>query len=132
MKRRVFTPFRVLTVSAFVLLAGCGTSTAQSGATVVNLGGTNWATIPTVPPTVSTIPGPIVPLVPGDKTTTITEYTLKSGDNPTKVANFYGISLQELNEINAGTSGYNLFFVGLTIKIPIGATIPPDGEAPLR
>ena len=129
-KRRVFTPLRVLSVSAFLLLTACGTSSAQSGATVVNLGGTNWATIPTTPPTVSTIPGTTLPPVPGEKTTTVIEYTLKSGDNPTTVASFYGITLQELNEINAGTSGYNLFFVGLKIKIPIGATIPPDGEAP--
>ena len=129
-KRRGITPFRLLTAAAFVLLAGCGTSSAQSGATVVNLGTTNWATIPTVPPTVATIPGTTLPPEPGSKTTEVTPYKIKAGDNPTTVANFYGITLQELNEINANTSGYNLFLIGLNIKIPIGATIPPDDAAP--
>ncbi len=129
-KRRVVTPFRVLTASAFVLLAGCGTSSAQSGATVVNLEATNWATIPTVPPTVATIPGTTLPPEPGSKTTEVITYKIKAGDNPTVVANFYGITLEELNQINANTSGYAQFLVGLNIKIPIGATIPSPDAAP--
>ena len=129
-KRRVVTPLRVLAVGAFVLLTGCGTSSAQSGATIVNLGTTNWATIPTTPPTVATIPGTTLPPVPGSKTTEVTTYKIKANDNPTMVANFYGITLQELNEINATTSGYAQFLVGLNIKIPIGATIPADNTAP--
>ena len=131
MNRRFITPFRLLAASAVLLLAACGTASgAQSGATVVNLGTTNWATIPTVPPTVATIPEVTLPPTPGSKTTTITSYTLKAGDNPTKVASFYGISLQELNDVNAGTTGYDLFFVGLIIKIPVGATIPIEGTGP--
>jgi len=94
------------------------------------LGTTNWATIPTVPPTVATVPQSTLPPVPGEQTTTITTYELKSGDNPTSVASFYGISLQELNEVNSTTQGYDLFFVGLAIKIPVGATIPVVGDAP--
>ncbi|MCE9623542.1 MAG: LysM peptidoglycan-binding domain-containing protein [Actinomycetia bacterium] len=128
MKRRLITPFRVLAGGAVVLLSACGTASGtQSGATVVNLGTTNWATIPTVPVTEPTIPESTLPPVPGDKTTTIQEYELKAGDNPTSVASAWGISLQELNEVNAGTSGYDIFFVGLKIKIPVGATIPSTG-----
>lgn len=127
-KWRVLTPL-FLAACAFAFSA-CGTSAAQSGATVVNLGTTNWATIPTVAPTVATIPGTTLPPTPGSKTTEITYYELKEGDNPTIVASFFGISLQELNEINADTSGYAAFFVGLKIKIPIGATIPAEGDAP--
>jgi len=131
MKWRLLIPIPALTLVAAFGFSACGTATGtQSGATVVNLGTTNWATIPTVVPTVATIPGTTLPAVPGSKTTTITEYELKAGDNPTTVASFYGISLQELNEVNAGTSGYDIFFVGLKIKIPVGATIPADGEAP--
>lgn len=131
MKSRGAVSMRALAVCAVVGLSACGTSAgAQSGATVVNLGTTNWATIPTVPPTVATIPGTTLAPVPGQKTTTITEYELQPGDNPTKVASFYGITLQELNEVNAGTSGYDIFFVGLKIKIPVGATIPAAGDAP--
>ena len=121
----------MLALSAVFGLSACGTAAgARSGATVANLGATNWATIPTVPPTVSTIPGTTLPPVPGSKTTQVTEYTIKSGDNPTTVASFYLISLQELDEINATTEGYDLFLIGLTIKIPVGATIPVVGEAP--
>jgi len=131
MNRRFLTPFRVLAAGAVVVLSACGTASGtQSGATVVNLGTTNWATIPTVPPTVATIPGTTLPPTPGSQTTTITPYTLKDGDNPTKVASFYGITLQELNDVNAGTTGYDLFFIGLIIKIPVGATIPEVGAAP--
>ena len=131
MNRRFITPFRLLAASAVLLLSACGTASgAQSGATVVNLGTTNWATIPTVPPTVATIPEVTLPPTPGSQTTTIQEYTLVAGDNPTKVASAWGISLQELNEVNAGTTGYDLFFVGLRIKIPVGATIPIEGTEP--
>lgn len=131
MNRRFVTPLRALAAGAVVLLSACGTAAgAQSGATVVNLGTTNWATIPTVPPTVATIPGTTLPPTPGSQTTTITEYTLVAGDNPTKVASAWGISLQELNDVNAGTTGYLQFFVGLKIKIPVGATIPVEGTAP--
>ena len=128
MKRRFVTPFRALAAGAVVLLSACGTASgAQSGATIVNLGTTNWATIPTVPPTVATVPESTLPPVPGDKTTSVQEYTLQQGDNPTLVANAWGISLEELNQANAGTTGYDLFFIGLKIKIPIGATIPSTG-----
>lgn len=132
MKWRVLIPVpAVLVVGAVLGLSACGTAAgAQSGATVVNLGTTNWATIPTVPPTVSTIPGTTLPPVPGSKTTEVTEYTIKAGDNPTTVASFYLISLQELDEINANTEGYDLFLIGLKIKIPVGATIPAADTAP--
>ncbi len=96
----------------------------------MNLGTTNWATIPTVAPTVATIPGTTLPLAPGSKTTEVITYKIKAGDNPTTVANFYGVTLEELNQLNANTSGYAQFLIGLNIKIPIGATIPPDDAAP--
>jgi LysM repeat protein len=121
----------LLATGAIMLLGGCGTATTQSGATVLNLDSTNWATIPTVPatltptPTSSTLPG-----VPGSRTDTVTEYTLIAGDNPTKVAAFYDITLDQLNAANVGTSGYSIFFVGMKIKIPAGAKIPDVGEAP--
>ncbi len=131
MKWRPLLPFPVLALCGVMGLSACGTSAgAQSGATVVNLGTTNWATIPTVPVTVATVPEVTLPPVAGEKTTTITEYELKPNDNPTKVASFYGISLEELNQVNAGTSGYDIFFVGLKIKIPVGATVPAAGDAP--
>lgn len=131
MKWRFLLPFPVLAIAGTFGLSSCGTASgSQSGATVVNLGGTNWATIPTVPVTQVTVPEVTTPPVAGEKTTIITEYELKAGDNPTSVASYWGISLQELNEVNATTTGYDIFFVGLKIKIPVGATIPALDTAP--
>jgi LysM repeat protein len=131
MKWRLLIPFPALAVAAAFGLSACGTASgAQSGATVVNLGTTNWATIPTVAPTVATIPATTLEPVPGSKTTTVQEYEVKEGDNRTLVASLWGISLQELDEINAGTSGYESFLIGLKIKIPVGATTPTAGEEP--
>lgn len=131
MKWRLLIPVPVLALGAAFGLAACGTASGtQSGATVVNLGTTNWATIPTVVPTTATVPASTLPLTPGSKTTSVIEYELKAGDNPTTVASFYGVTLQELNEVNASTSGYDIFFVGLKIKIPVGATIPVEGTGP--
>ncbi|MBI4882835.1 MAG: LysM peptidoglycan-binding domain-containing protein [Actinobacteria bacterium] len=120
-----------VTTGAIMFLAACGTSSTQTGATVLNLEATNWATIPTVPATLApTATTSTVAGVPGSRTDTITEYTLVAGDNPTKVAAFYDITLDQLNAANVGTSGYSIFFVGLKIKIPVGAKIPDAGEAP--
>ncbi len=46
-------------------------------------------------------------------------YVVQAGDNPTSIANTYGITLQELNAANAETPGYDLFAVGLIIAIPL-------------
>ena len=45
-------------------------------------------------------------------------YTIQSGDSPTKVANKYGITMQQLGAANVKTRGYKNFVVGVEINIP--------------
>ncbi len=46
------------------------------------------------------------------------KYTIQSGDSPTKVANKYGITMQQLGAANVKTRGYKNFVVGVEINIP--------------
>ena len=119
----VVTP--VVTVLALAVgLSGCGQAATASTSTVLNLEGTNYVTIPPTPsttPTTTTLPGP---LLPGQVTTDITLYTVEGGDTRSGVASKYGITLEALDAANLETIGYPAFLVGITIKIPPGATIP--------
>jgi LysM repeat protein len=45
-------------------------------------------------------------------------YTIASGDYPIVVAEKFDVTVEALNDANAGTSGYSSFFVGLEIVIP--------------
>jgi LysM repeat protein len=111
--------------AAAVLFSACGDSSTATTSSVLNMSSSNYATLPTTPSTLppsSTAVGQTVP--PGTQTTEITEYTIKDGDVPFTVANKFGITLDALNLANVDTSGYSAFYVGLKIKIPVGATIP--------
>lgn len=126
MKRMLVGPVLLGALFAF---SACGTSATSSTSSVLNLESTNYHTIPptltTLLPTTlpgSTLPGETVP--PGGVTTTVTEYTVKPNDFPSKVARLYNIPLDALNQANTDTSGYGSFYVGLVIKIPAGATVP--------
>lgn len=114
----------VAVVGLAVLLSGCGQAATASTSTVLNLEGTNYVTIPPTPSTVATtttLPGP---LLPGQVTTDITFYTVVGGDTQSGVAARYGVTLAALDAANIDTVGYPAFLVGITIKIPPGATIP--------
>jgi LysM repeat protein len=45
-------------------------------------------------------------------------YTVASGDYPIVVAEKFDVTVDALNDANAGTSGYSSFYVGLEIVIP--------------
>jgi LysM repeat protein len=45
-------------------------------------------------------------------------YTLEAGDYPGGVAEKFDVSVEALNQANAATEGYNVFYVGLDIVIP--------------
>ena len=49
------------------------------------------------------------------------EHTIEAGDNPTRVAKKYGISVTVLQQANAGNSAYNSFPIGATLYIPANA-----------
>ena len=46
------------------------------------------------------------------------KYTIQSGDSPTRVANKFGITMQQLGAANVKTKGYKNFVVGVEINIP--------------
>jgi LysM repeat protein len=48
-------------------------------------------------------------------------YTVKAGDFPASVARRLDVTVDQLNEANANTSGYSAFIVGIKINIPCGA-----------
>ncbi|MEI8239979.1 MAG: LysM peptidoglycan-binding domain-containing protein [Actinomycetota bacterium] len=124
-------------VGASLLFSACGSSTAATTTTVVNMESTNYHTLP---PTQSTVPtttkvpvgtGTGADSAPGSSTpqggTVAGEqhYTIVATDVPFTVARKYGVTLDALNLANAGTSGYGAFYPGLVIKIPAGAKVPP-------
>ncbi|MDO8362603.1 MAG: LysM peptidoglycan-binding domain-containing protein [Actinomycetota bacterium] len=108
---------------AAVLLSACGDPTTATGSSVVDMTDTAYATLPT---TAATLPPTTLAGGPaaGTQTTEITEYTVVEGDTQFTVANRFGVTLDALNLANADTAGYSAFYVGLKIKIPVGAIIP--------
>jgi LysM repeat protein len=51
-------------------------------------------------------------------------HTIVEGDNPTRVSNKYDISVQVLEQANAGNPAYQSFPIGGTLNIPAGADCP--------
>ena len=49
-------------------------------------------------------------------------HTIESGDNPTRVANKYGITVDELAAANAGNPAYQNFLIGSSLSIPANGT----------
>ncbi len=45
-------------------------------------------------------------------------HVIESGDNPTRVANKYGITVDELAAANAGNPAYQNFLIGSSLSIP--------------
>lgn len=114
---------------AGVLVSACGTAATATTTSVVNMESTNYATIPptpsTLPPTTTTTIFIPQDLTPGTVTTQVIEYTIRESDiSRTKVADYFGITYQQLDAANVETSNYSSFYPGLVIKIPAGATIP--------
>ena len=77
------------------------------------------STVPPLP-TVSTVSGPGI-------------YEVKDGDTPAIVAQKFAVTVEELDAANAGLDGYDAFYVGLAITIPVAepilqgtTTLPPQ------
>ncbi len=47
-------------------------------------------------------------------------YTIEEGDIPASVAESLDVTVDQLNEANASTSGYSAFIVGVEILVPCG------------
>lgn len=112
-------PF-VLAVAA--LLSACGDSSTASSTTLLDLKGTDYATMA---PTQSTIPSSTTAPVGGAISEVPQEYTIKDTDTSRqKVADYFGITVEALDQANAATPGYSAFYPGLKITIPAGAKVP--------
>lgn len=103
----------------------CGGTDGVSPTSTVAVMTTDFATIP---PVQTTQPPPTVPpsTLPEAQ-----EYTIVRGDNPTAIAQRYGVTLQALIAVNGWTNVSTQFpLPGQTIIIPAGAKnpayIPPD------
>ncbi|MEL6894230.1 MAG: LysM peptidoglycan-binding domain-containing protein [Actinomycetota bacterium] len=108
-------------VVAALVLAACGgsDSAAPSRSTIALDSSTAFVTIPpaTAPPTT------LVP-VPGDVVETEQTYVVQSGDWPLRVADLFGVSLQDLVSYNGWVSEQEFPFPGTEIKIPPGGKTP--------
>lgn len=127
----------VLSACAIVGVGGVAVLATRSPANQTALGDVDATASTTCLPTTSTIVvyESTVPFntLPPTTYTFGTTYVLQSGDNPTGVATMFGVSLDALNAVNAGTPDYELFYVGLEIKIPdapVGTTTTTRSLAP--
>jgi LysM repeat protein len=67
---------------------------------------------------IGTIPGPVGTGDPADDRCVAGRYTVVDGDYPIGVAQKFDVSIDALNQANAGTAGYSTFYTGLEIIIP--------------
>lgn len=75
----------------------------------------------TVPPTGGTTAPPAnttTTVAGGQPNCGVGSYTIEAGDYPALVAEKFDTTVDELDAVNADTSGYSAFIVGVTIKIP--------------
>jgi LysM repeat protein len=115
--RRVAHLLAVAAVPVFIVACGGSDSSGPSTTQVNVTPGTAFATIPP-PTTATTVPGGGPSTTAGQQT-----YTIVEGDTSRqKVADRFGVTVAALDAANAGTAGYNQFYVGLAIIIPAGGT----------
>ena len=106
---------------AGLVVAACGESSSATSTTVVNLGPTNYQTLP--PPESTLPPTTLPPALPGQITTLEQSYTVASGDYLNLIADMYQISPTAIANANGWDSTHRLY-PGDVIKIPAGAIVP--------
>ena len=116
-------------VAAGLVFSGCGGSGGEAASrptVTLEAGETSYATLPpatTIPATEETVEEP--------DTSGVQEYTVKAGDYGIKVADQFGVSLQDLENINGWSdAGREFPGPGSIIKIPAGGTAQTATPAP--
>ena len=104
------------------MLGACGGSDEGASQSTVALSQESTAFV--VRPPETTIPVTETSAVEGGISTAAQEYTIQSGDYPLKVANQFGITVDELVAFNEWGSVDEFPFPGTVIQIPPGATVP--------
>jgi len=130
--RRRASVASALAVVCAVLAGACGTEEDANRRTPVQVQGTSYVTLE--PETTTTTIAPAETTTPPEGATSDKEqiHTIKAGDCClSKIAQMYGISLQELIDYNQITGDPNEYLVleGETLAIPKGAKIPGTGSA---
>ena len=120
--------FRVGAVAApllvgAMLLGACGGS-SDDGASQSTIALSQESTAFVVRAPVTTIAVADTTPVEGGISTAAQEYTVQAGDYPLKVANQFGVTVDELVAFNEWGSVDEFPFPGTVIQIPPGATVP--------
>lgn len=112
-------PAVFLCVASLGVLGACGGDSASPATTLKPLTSTNFATVPPVAETTTT--GVDNPL-PEEQL-----YTIQSGDFLAKIAQQFGVTIDEIVQYNEWEDGINhLLIPGQDIRIPGGATQQVD------
>ena len=106
-----------------MLLGACGGS-SDDGASQSTIALSQESTAFVVRPPVTTIAVTDTTPVAGEVSTAAQEYTVQAGDYPLKVANQFGVTVDELVAFNEWGSVDEFPFPGTVIQIPPGATVP--------
>ena len=106
-----------------MLLGACGGS-SDDGASQSTIALSQESTAFVVRPPVTTIAVADTAPVAGEVSTAAQEYTVQAGDYPLKVANQFGVTVDELVAFNEWGSVDEFPFPGTVIQIPPGATVP--------
>lgn len=120
-------------LAAAIGLSSCGSGTAATAIpTTVKIGATNFVTLAPTQSTNSPItvggdlPGTIIP---GEST-----YVVQANDYPSTVASRFKVKYEDfmaLNQFELDENGYlPAWQIGVTVKIPAGATVPGSDGAP--
>jgi LysM repeat protein len=124
------TAFRALGLIGFglgpaILLAGCGAEETGARTTLNSIQPSSYVVRP--PVTTTTTPSVDEGPQTDDEGRSVQpqEYTVQAGDFPVRIANLYGISLDELANFNGWTApNYSEFpNIGGTVRIPPGANV---------
>lgn len=122
----------MVVAAASLGLVACGSdSPSANSSPVIDVGATNFVTIPPVP--VTEPPITTAPDAPGSILEFETEYTVVEGDYPSTVANKFKVDFQEFMTLNnftlVGQVVPEWTGPGQIVKIPPGATVPGEPVA---
>jgi LysM repeat protein len=107
--------------AGMILLAACG-SGSDEGATESTIDLSEGSTAFVVRPPETTVAAETT-VVAGGVSAAAQDYTIQSGDYPLKVAQQFGVTVDELVAFNEWGSANEFPFPGTVIKIPPGATV---------
>jgi LysM repeat protein len=123
----------MVVAAASLGLVACGSdSSTANSSPPIDVGATNFVTIPPVP--VTEPPITTAPDAPGSILEFESEYTVVDGDLPSTVAAKFKVKFEDFMTINNFTLDENQFVpewtgTGMVVKIPAGATVPGEPVA---